>query len=162
MPTDPLAEKTTPDAIEEWNSEAVLASSRSAGEVTLLVAPGRIRETCRFLKDELQFVRLSSVTAVDRYPATPRFEVVYPLHSLERNERIRLKCKLDEASPAIASVITVWRSADWYEREIFDLFGIVFLDHPNLKRLMMPDDWEGNPLRKDFPVHGYKYSYQDE
>jgi len=97
---------------------------------------------------------LSSVTAVDRYPAEPRFEVVYHLHSVERNLRVRLKCRLGGENPQIESVTSVWRGANWYEREVFDLFGIRFNGHPDLRRIMMPEDWEGHPLRKDYPVTG--------
>ncbi len=96
------------------------------------------------------------MTAVDRYPGAPRFEVVYHLHSIERNQRVRLKCRLEGDAPEIESVTSVWRSADWYEREVFDLFGIRFRKHPDLRRIMMPDDWEGHPLRKDYPVTGYR------
>jgi NADH-quinone oxidoreductase subunit C len=88
--------------------------------------------------------------------------VTYHLHSIESNERVRLICKLSGDGPEIDSVYGVWRSADWYEREVFDLFGIRFRNHPNLRRIMMPDDWNGHPLRKDYPVHGHKYSYQNE
>jgi NADH-quinone oxidoreductase subunit C len=109
---------------------------------------------CGFLKYDQGFVRLSSVTGVDRYPAEPRFEVVYHLHSIDRNERLRLKCRLPGAGPVIESVTSVWRSANWYERETFDLFGIRFINHPDLRRIMLPEDWEGHPLRKDYPVTG--------
>ena len=78
------------------------------------------------------------------------------------NERLRLKCRVSGDAAEIDSVYPVWRAANWYEREVFDLFGIRFRNHPNLTRIMMPDDWEGHPLRKDFPVHGHKYSYKDE
>jgi NADH-quinone oxidoreductase subunit C len=132
------------------------------GELTLEVAPERIVEVCRFLKSERQFVRLSDVTAVDWYPQEPRFEVVYHLHSLERNERLRLKCRLPGQDPEVDSVTAVWRSANWYEREVYDLFGIRFRNHPDLRRILMPEDWEGHPLRKDYPVHGYKYTYGEQ
>jgi NADH-quinone oxidoreductase subunit C len=108
------------------------------------------------------FVRLSGITAVDWHPMEPRFEVVYHLHSLERNERVRLKCRLAVDNPAIDSVFPVWRAANWYEREIFDMFGVSFRNHPDPRRILMPDDWNGHPMRKDFPIHGHKYSYQDE
>jgi len=98
--------------------------------------------------------RYGSVTAVDRYPAEPRFEIVYHLHSIESNERLRLKCRLPGADPAIDSVTGVWRGANWYEREVFDLFGVRFLNHPDLRRILLPDDWEGHPLRKDYPIMG--------
>lgn len=131
------------------------------GELTLEIAPASIVEVCRFLKQEQEFVRLSGIAAVDWHPREPRFEVVYHLHSVARNERLRLKCHVGGESPEVDSVTEVWRSADWYEREVFDLFGVSFRNHPNLKRILMPEDWEGHPLRKDYPVHGYRYSYKD-
>jgi len=88
--------------------------------------------------------------------------VIYHLHSLDRNQRLRLKCRLSGAAAEIDSVTGVWRSANWYEREVYDMFGVVFRNHPNLIRILMPLDWEGYPLRKDYPVHGYKYSYPSE
>jgi NADH-quinone oxidoreductase subunit C len=126
------------------------------------VAPEALVETCRALKQEQQFERLSGITAVDWHPLDPRFEIVYFLHSLARGQRLRLKCRLSGADPEIDSVTGIWRSANWYEREVFDLFGVRFRGHPNLRRIMMPDDWESHPLRKDYPVHGFKYSYKDE
>jgi NADH-quinone oxidoreductase subunit C len=123
------------------------------GEVTAQIAPERIVEACNILKGS-GFERLSDVTAVDRYPAAPRFEVIYHLQSVSRNERLRLKCLLGGENPEIDSATAVWRSANWYEREIFDLFGIRFRNHPDLTRILMPEDWEGHPLRKDYPVTG--------
>ena len=131
-----------------------LSRSERLGELTVELAPERLLETCRFLKDNLKFERLSTVTAVDRYPSEPRFEVVYHLHSVARNERVRLKCMLAGENPEIDSATAVWRSANWYEREIFDLFGIRFRSHPDLRRILMPDDWQGHPLRKDYPIGG--------
>jgi NADH-quinone oxidoreductase subunit C len=123
-------------------------------ELTLEIAAEGIVSACRFLKAEQKFVRLSTVTAVDWYPEEPRFEVVYHLHSPERNERLRLKCRVTGESPEIDSVTEIWRGANWYERETFDLFGIRFRNHPDLRRIMLPEDWEGYPLRKDYPVTG--------
>ena len=131
-----------------------LSSSERLGEWTVEIAPERLLETCRFLKNELQFERLSTVTAVDRYPSEPRFEVVYLAHSIARNQRLRLKCRLAGANPEIDSATAVWRSANWYEREVFDMFGIRFRNHPDLRRILMPEDWEGHPLRKDYPIAG--------
>lgn len=139
----------------------ILDGHQSAGELTLMVDSARIVEVCRFLKTESKFVRLSGITAVDWHPANPRFEVVYHLHSIERNLRVRLKCRLGEPA-AIDSLTGVWSGANWYEREVFDMFGITFNNHPGLTRILMPEDWEGHPLRKDYPVHGYKYSYKGE
>jgi len=134
--------------------EAVVGGQLDRDELTLEIAADRIVNVCRHLKNEQKFTRLSTVTAVDWYPEEPRFEVVYHLHSVERNLRLRLKCRLSGANPEIDSVTGVWRGANWYERETFDLFGIRFRHHPDLRRIMLPDEWEGHPLRKDYPVTG--------
>ena len=149
------------DALAKAYPDAIVDGHEDHGELTLFIAPGSIVDVCRFLKDTLQFTRVSGITAVDWYPADTRFEVVYLLHSIPQNKRIRLKCRLAE-NAEIESVTSVWRGANWYEREVFDLFGVRFANHPDLKRIMMPTDWEGHPLRKDYPVHGHKYSYQNE
>ncbi len=149
-------------AIRERFPDAIQEARRDLGELTLIIAPGHLVEVCRFLKLEQTFVRLSSVTGVDWMPRTPRLEVVYHIESVARKQRLRLKAWAGGEPPAIDSVTPVWRGADWYEREVFDLFGVVFRNHPDMRRIMMPDTWEGHPLRKDFPVHGYKYSYADE
>jgi NADH-quinone oxidoreductase subunit C len=150
----------TAAAIEDRNSAWITGGTLHAGQLTLYVEPSAIVDVCGFLKDS--GFRLSGITGVDWYPLEPRFEVVYLLHSIERNERIRVKCKLHGEDPTIESVTRVWEGANWYERETWDLFGIRFLNHPNLIRIMMPEEWEGHPLRKDFPIHGYRYSYTDE
>jgi NADH-quinone oxidoreductase subunit C len=147
------------ETLRAWDAGAVLASKIDRGELTVEVAPERIVPVCRFLKAELWFVRLSAVTAVDRFPAEPRFEIVYLPHSIERNERLRLKCRVGGERPEIDSVTSVWRSANWYEREVFDLFGVRFRNHPDLRRILMPETWSGHPLRKDYPVTGEKYTY---
>jgi NADH-quinone oxidoreductase subunit C len=144
------------------NHPAILETSQPFGETTLIADPSKIVDLCRYLKESEKFIRLSAVTAVDWYPEEPRFEVVYHLHSLERNNRLRVKCRLGGIDPVIDSVTSVWRGADWYEREVYDMFGIQFRGHPNLVRILMPTDWEGYPLRKDYPVHGYKYGYGNE
>ena len=101
---------------------------------------------------------------MDWHPAEPRFEVVYHLHSIERNARVRVKCRLSGAPESRRSIRSPasGTGANWYEREVFDMFGIGFRNHPNLVRILMPIDWEGYPLRKDYPVHGYKYNYANE
>ena len=148
------------------NHAAIVETKQALGETTLIADPARIVDLCRYLKDTENFVRLDTITAVDWHPSEPRFELVYHLHSIGKNpqasievKRLRLKCKVSGTNPEIDSVTSVWRCANWYEREIFDMFGIGFPNHPNLQRILMPLDWEGYPLRKDYPVHGYKYSY---
>ena len=150
------------NAVEVPIPGAVLGSNLHRGQTSLEIAPAQIVEVCRFLRDQQQFSRLSGVTAVDWYPTEPRFEIVYLLHSIERNQRLRLKCRLPSDRPEIDSVTGVWPGANWYEREVFDLFGVVFLNHPDLRRIMMPEDWNGHPLRKDYPVTGLKYDYTQE
>jgi NADH-quinone oxidoreductase subunit C len=154
MLPESLRERATALAVETFDADAITSGKFDRGELTLEIAPRKIVSVCGFLKYEEKFVRLSSVTGVDRFPAEPRFEVVYHLHSVERKERVRLKCRLPGTDAVIDSVTPVWASANWYEREVFDLFGVKFLNHPDLRRIMMPDDWEGHPLRKDYPVTG--------
>ena len=117
-----------------------------------------MHEACALLRDDpsCQFNLLSDLTCVDWYPAEPRFEVVYSLFSIPRKDRIRLKVKLESSTPVVESVTSVWPGANYFEREVFDLFGVRFSGHPYLRRILMPEDWEGNPLRKDYPVEGYR------
>jgi NADH-quinone oxidoreductase subunit C len=149
-------------AIETHHPGAIRGGHNDHNEATLFIAADRIVSLCSYLKASHEFNRLSGITAVDWSPAEPRFELVYLLHSLPKNKRIRLKCWISEAESEIDSMTGVWRSANWYEREIFDMFGIGFRNHPDLRRILLPADWEGHPLRKDYPVHGHKYSYQNE
>jgi NADH-quinone oxidoreductase subunit C len=99
---------------------------------------------------------LEDVTAVDWYPSEPRFQIVYHVLSMSRKERVRVIVRLDSDSASLDSITPVWPAANFYEREIFDLFGVHFGGHPNLRRIMMPEDWNGYPLRKDYPVEGYR------
>jgi NADH-quinone oxidoreductase subunit C len=154
MLPDTLKENAVALAVEEFDAAALVDGKFDREELTLEIAPERVVDVCRLLKEQQQFIRLSTVTAVDRYPAEPRFEIVYHLHSIARNRRLRVKCRLRGENPEIDSVTGVWRAANWYEREVFDLFGVRFRNHPDLRRIMLPDDWEGHPLRKDYPVTG--------
>jgi NADH-quinone oxidoreductase subunit C len=127
------------------------------GELTVVVKPEAIVKVCRLLRHEpgLEYNFLSSVTAVDLgVEADPRFEVVYHLYSIPQRHRLRLKVRVNE-DDSVPTVTGVWKAANWYEREVYDLFGIEFEGHPDLRRIMMPDDYEGHPLRKDFPLRGY-------
>src|ERR1041385_8398504 len=115
-----LRQHAVATAVEAFDADAVVGGAYERGELSLEITAPKIVSICGFLKFDQKFVRLSSVTAVDRYPAEPRFEVVYHLHSVERNERVRIKCRLPGADPVIESVTSVWRAANWYEREVFD------------------------------------------
>ena len=141
-----------------WNREAVEGAKFDRNELSITVRRENIREACAILRDtpELRFNFLSDLTAADYYPIEPRFEIVYHLLSIPRKQRVRLKVKLAGGDAKIESVTSVWPAANYYEREIFDLFGVHFDGHPYLRRLLMPDDWQGHPLRKDYPVEGYR------
>ena len=147
--------------IEERLPDAIVDAALAVDCPVLTVYSQAIAPVCHLLKEATTFKRLSAITGVDWWPQEPRFEVVYFLHSPADGRRLRLVVRVGVGEP-IQSVASVWRGANWYEREVFDLFGVVFSNHPNLERIMMPPDWEGYPLRKDYPVHGHKYSYQDE
>jgi NADH-quinone oxidoreductase subunit C len=142
----------------EWNASVVEAAKFDRDELTIWIAKEAISEAGKILRDaaDCPFNFLADLTCVDWYPSEPRFEVVYHLLSVPKKERVRLKVRLDGSSPAIESVTSVWPAANFYEREVFDLFGVRFTGHPNLQRIMMPEDWEGHPLRKDYPVEGYR------
>ena len=137
--------------------DIAIATKNEFNETTIEVAPENIVTAMGRLKYDLKFERLTSIAGVDRFPAEPRFEVVYHLQSIAGKQRIRIKARVPGDNPEIESVASVYRAADWYERETFDLFGVKFLNHPELTRIMMPDDWEGYPLRKDYPITGTRY-----
>ena len=141
-----------------WNSVAVTGAKLDRGELSITISRPFIREAAAILRDdpELQCNYLADLTCVDWYPAEPRFEVVYHLLSIPFQARVRLKVQLAGGDPRLESVTSVWPSANFYEREVFDLFGICFDGHPYLRRIMLPENWEGHPLRKDYPVEGYR------
>jgi NADH-quinone oxidoreductase subunit C len=141
-----------------WNAAAVQEAKFDREELSICIDRFSIREACVLLRDnaDCPFNYLSDVTCVDWYPSDPRFEVVYHLLSISKKERVRLKVRLSDESPVVESVTSVWASANYFEREVFDLFGVRFSGHPYLRRLLMPEDWEGHPLRKDYPVEGYR------
>jgi NADH-quinone oxidoreductase subunit C len=156
-----LKENEIAASLERAVAGALTGGNTEHNELTLEVVPEKILDVLRALKAQ-KFERLSTVTCVDRYPMEPRFDVVYHLQSVARNLFVRLKCRVSGEKPEIDSATAVYAAANWYEREAWDLFGVVFTGHPNLTRIMMPDFWEGHPLRRDFPVHGHKYSYRNE
>ena len=141
-----------------WNAAAIDGAKFDRDELSIYVGRSYIREACALLRDDERcpFNVFCDVTCVDWYPSEPRFEVIYHLLSIAGKERVRLKVRLDGGSPAIESVTSVWPAANLFEREVFDLFGVRFTGHPYLRRLLMPEEWEGHPLRKDYPVEGYR------
>jgi NADH-quinone oxidoreductase subunit C len=124
------------------------------GEVTVTVKKENIVEICSFLKSALTYNLLTDVTAVDYLGQEPRFLVVYNMYSIPNKDRLRVKAQVSEADCTIDTVSKVWSTADWLEREVFDLFGITFNNHPDLRRILMTEDWVGHPLRKDYPLQG--------
>ena len=127
------------------------------GETTLLVTSNSISAICDYLKNNLDFTFLADLTAVDYLEVkSPRYEVVYHIHRFgpdyEENIRIRLKAEVESDNPKIDSVVSIWSTADWLEREVYDMFGIEFIGHPDLRRILLPEDYEPFPLRKDFDV----------
>ena len=142
-------------AILAWKPEALADAKFDRGELTLTVVAEEIRSAAATVQAS-GYNFFEDVTAVDWYPSSPRFQLSYHIVSHTYKEHIRLQVLLDGDAPAVESITTVWPSANFYEREVFDLFGIGFEGHPNLRRIMMPDDWVGHPLRKDYPVEGYR------
>lgn len=139
--------------LQERLGDGVLEVHRFRGDPTVLVDPARILDALAAVQqDPWRFRMLTDLTAWDRYPQEPRFEVVYHLLSIERGERLRLKTRVAGPDPVLPTAVGLFRGANWFERELWDLFGIRFAGHPDLTRILMPDDWEGHPLRKDYPL----------
>ena len=146
------------DPVKEKFGAAVLAAHDFRGDETVVVKRESLAEILRTLKEDSAFAFnvLMDLTAVDYLnfgESRPRFEVVYHLYSLAKNHRLRVKVPVEEKDPVVASAAGVWPAADWYEREIWDMFGIRFQGHPNLKRILMYEEFVGHPLRKDYPVN---------
>jgi NADH-quinone oxidoreductase subunit C len=127
-----------------------LEPAASIDQKTIGVPSHSIMEVCRALRDQRGFIFLADITAVDWWPREPRFEVVY--HLASARDRLRVKVRVAGSAARVPTVQSVWPAANWLEREVWDLFGVIFEGHGDLRRLLMPEDWEGHPLRKDFPV----------
>jgi NADH-quinone oxidoreductase subunit C len=143
--------------IKEKFPQDVASIEEFNGQATVYVDKKAIVDICTFLHDdpEMKFNYLRDITAVDYMGKKDiRFEVVYHLYSLDHRHMIRLKAKVSEGDCSIKTVVPIWAGANWHERECYDMFGIVFKGHPDLRRLLMPEDWEGWPLRKDYPITG--------
>ncbi len=133
---------------------SVLAEVEHRGETTVTVEAGEIVEICTYLRDDCGFNFLSDLCGVDYLGRTPRFEVVYNLYNISTKSRLRVKILVAEQDPRVDTVSGVWSTANWHERECWDLMGISFNNHPDLRRILLPEDWQGHPLRKDYPVQG--------
>jgi NADH-quinone oxidoreductase subunit C len=153
-----LAEHGSNPAIATIQAElpdALLDAKYHVGELTLRIAREHIVGTAALVR-KAGFNFLEDVTCLDLFPAEPRFQVTYHILSHGLKSRVRLAVPVDSLDLEVESITSIWPSADFYEREVFDLFGVRFGGHPNLRRIMMPDEWEGHPLRKDYPVEGYR------
>ncbi len=141
--------------VAERLGDRLLASETAHGEAALVVGRDDLRDAARLLREdpELRFVRLADVCGVDylQLEREPRFAVVYHFHSLQLNRWVRVRVPVDEDDLVVPSLVDEWPAADFFERETFDLLGIRFAGHPNLTRILLPDDWEGHPLQKDYP-----------
>jgi NADH-quinone oxidoreductase subunit C len=146
------------ERLRGWNSKAVAEVIQFRDETTIVIPRELLRAAAEHCRQDakLQYNLLSAATCVDRFPHEPRFELNYQLVSIPRRERVRLKVRVSGNDPVVDSLVPVWPGANWLEREIFDLFGIRFTGHPDLRRILLPDDWEGHPLRRDYPVEGYR------
>jgi NADH-quinone oxidoreductase subunit C len=144
--------------LRAWSANAIEEVIDFRGETTLVVPRKVLRAIAARCRedDALQFNLLSDATCLDRFPMEPRFELNYHLVSIPKLLRVRIRVRLSSDDPVVDSLVPIWPGANWLEREIFDLFGIQFTGHPDLRRILLPDDWEGYPLRKDYPVEGYR------
>jgi NADH-quinone oxidoreductase subunit C len=150
-----LAQNVAIQALRAAHPEAIENAKYDRGELTLVIAAASIRAACRTLQ-QAGYNFLEDVTCVDWLPAEPRFQVTYHILSHQLKERVRLHAMVPSIDPSVDSITSVWPSANYYEREVWDLFGVRFNGHPGLRRIMLPEEWEGHPLRKDYPVEGYR------
>ena len=158
-PVNPLAEATVA-LLNDQLGDSVREIVTHRGETTVILAPDALMAACRALRDapQLRYDMLEDLTAVDWLEREPRYDVVYQLVSLQTRASIRLKVQVgneETPDPEVPSVMDVWASADWYEREVYDMFGIRFTGREHLQRILMPSDWVGHPLRKDYPISGF-------
>jgi NADH-quinone oxidoreductase subunit C len=149
---------STVQLVQEKFPQAVVETVEYRGEQTIVLQPEHLVAVCVYLHKDLHYTFLSSVTAVDWLERIPRFDVVYHLLSIPNQSQLRLKVRVGqrrEDHPSVPTVTGVWPGANWYEREVYDLFGITFEGHPDLRRILMPIDWTTHPLRKDYPLSGF-------
>jgi NADH-quinone oxidoreductase subunit C len=149
---------TTVETVREKFPQAVVETTDFRDEQTIVLKPESLVAVCAYLQKRLQYNFLSTITAVDWLERVPRYDVVYQLLSLPNQSVLRLKIRVGEKGeehPSVPTVTSIWPAANWYEREVYDLFGITFTGHPDLRRILMPMDWTTHPLRKDYPLSGF-------
>ena len=152
---DRMSEHVAVKALASWNAEAIVDALFDRGELSLTLPSESIVEAVTAVKNA-GYNAFEDMTAVDWLPSDPRFQITYHILSHALKQRIRIKTWISDSNPALDSITSVFPGANFYEREVFDLFGIRFEGHPNLRRIMMPEEWVGHPLRKDYPVEGYR------
>jgi NADH-quinone oxidoreductase subunit C len=145
------------EQLRSWNPQAVAEVLEFRGETTIVVPRELIRAAAARCREDaaLNYNLFTDLSCLDRFPVEPRFELNYHLVSISRKEKVRLRVKVSGSDPTVDSLCSVWPGANWLEREVFDLFGVRFDAHPDLRRILLPDDWEGYPLRRDYPVQGF-------
>lgn len=149
---------TAVEKVREKFPRAVIETVEFRGEQTIVLMTEQLVAVCAYLQKNLQYTFLSTITAVDWDERVPRYDVVYHLLSMPNRSELRLKVRVGqrrEEHPSVPTVISVWPGANWYEREVYDMFGITFAGHPDLRRILMPNDWTTHPLRKDYPLTGF-------
>lgn len=146
--------QNTVDALSDNFADSFIEVYQSTGDTFIRVEAETIVDICKYLKNELHFIYLNDIFGIDRFTSEERFEVVYNLISLRDRERLFVKVRLPEEEPVLASVADIWKSASWMEREVYDMFGVRFTDHPDFRRIYMPEDYEYYPMRKEFPLLG--------
>ncbi len=142
------------DGLSENYTDSFIEVYQSTGDTVIRVEADVIVDICRYLKNEQHFIYLTDVFGTDRFTSEERFEVIYNLISLRNRERLFVKVRLPEEEPVLESVADIWKSASWMEREVYDMFGIRFTDHPDFRRIYMPEDFNYYPMRKEFPLLG--------
>jgi NADH-quinone oxidoreductase subunit C len=152
----PEALGSCPDAVAlaEFDASTITGGKFDRNEWTINIDAAKITRTCEFLRVDRGYVMLTDLTATDSFPLEPRFQIVYHLLSVHKHQFLRLKAAVHGDVATIDSVTGVWPTAGWFEREVYDLFGVFFNGHADLRRIVMPDAWEGYPLRKDYPTEG--------
>ncbi|PAU93996.1 NADH-quinone oxidoreductase subunit C [Aliifodinibius salipaludis] len=142
------------DDLSENYSEHLIDVYQSTGDTFIRLQPDSIVEVCKYIKNEHHFIYLADILGADRFTSEERFEVIYNIVSLRDRERLFLKVWLEEEEPTVDSITDVWQSASWHERQVYDMFGVRFNNHPDMRRIYMPEDFDYYPLRKEFPLLG--------
>lgn len=152
--------QNTIDGLSETFTDKLIEVYQSTGDTFIRIESDALVDVCNYLKDEHHFVFLTDIAGTDRYTSDERFEVIYNLVCLKHQTRLMLKVRCEEEAPELMTVSTVWKAANWMEREVYDMFGVRFKEHPDLRRIFLPEDFDYFPLRKEFPLLGIQGSIE--